>query len=108
MTVKEAKTIACHFCTTTLPVYEGYPTWCHHCYHNLNPTLQTEKENIWDLTYKKLNKKFGESLFQQVLSHHPDQLKKGTSRFFIYLLATVIHMVSASLLIVGIYFLLFR
>jgi heat shock protein HtpX len=95
------RTALCPNCSMSLPVYEGYPTWCHRCYHNLNSVQKKENETIWDKTYHRLNKKFGESLFQHVLSSRPEELKGWTSTFLSYLLASCVHLVSLSILIIG-------
>lgn len=90
----------CPNCNHTIPVNEGFITWCDKCLWNINPDVYSlRKKNIFDSVYEKAGKVSKDKLFNEVIKM--DEMKHrvtvytvlayivsafvySTSLFFIY------------------------
>lgn len=97
----------CPKCHATVPVYEGFPTWCDQCGWNQgNPTAEPPRGRLQRL-FEKWAKKQNRLRFQQVLrdASLPTVRKLTPARLVAYGAAGLVHSLTVAAFALGIWFL---
>ena len=96
----------CPDCGNSLPVDEGYVTWCDNCGWNVYP-IQTDKpRNLYEKLYKSLGEQQAKKLFKQFTNETQLSSPNSMSRFLAYGISIIVHAITLGMFLLGIYYLL--
>jgi len=93
-TIKEDLTdnlMQCPNCNKTIPVHDGFVSWCHKCHWNINPSNTTKPETAFEKLYYKLSRKYTTSLFEQMKASKELKPNFTLSMWVTYLISFFIH-----------------
>lgn len=96
----------CPDCQSRIPVHKGYIPWCE-CGYNLKINHSERPQTKLSRLYELLGNKRGESIYKHLIAKTELLPGKYFSKMIAFILATVVHLVSLSTLILGIYLLFF-
>jgi Zn-dependent protease with chaperone function len=96
-------TQSCPECGITLPVHQGFVTWCHGCGWNLTaPPTIWQPRTRFDRLYAAAGRRLGNRLAQELLSAQRLQPRLTGARFTAYLIAALTHLTTLVFAVGGI------
>lgn len=96
----------CPQCGSTMPVNTGFVTWCEECDWNVQPLEDQTSDSLIASIYLRLNRRMSESLFTQMAKTPRSSPRVSLSTVLAFGIAGVVHLVSVTFLLVGVYLLL--
>lgn len=81
----------CPQCQATIPVYREFVIWCDTCNWNVKPDQVEQPKSLFEATYVKLGKSFGQQLFNQLVKTPSLKPSLTFSNFLAYSLAILVH-----------------
>jgi len=98
---------ACPDCSSAIPFNKGYVSWCD-CGYNMDHSSSEKTDSKLNALYEKLGNKRGQEVFQELISQQ--ELRQGISfsKSLAFMTATIVHLISISLFLLGFYLLIFQ
>jgi heat shock protein HtpX len=96
----------CPECQSKIPVHKGYVSWCE-CGYNLKINNDESPQTKLNRIYEQLGKKRGKKIYINLKTKKDFFLGIDLSKMPVFLLATLIHLVSISTLFLGVYLITF-
>ncbi|WP_171686999.1 M48 family metalloprotease [Paenibacillus planticolens] len=102
------ETTICPECEETIPVHQGFITWCDKCEWNVKADHKKgNPKNAFERTYLQVGEKMGSDLLQGLIQKGSLRTSFSWLRLFTYLVASVIHLFSLFLFISGLLLVVF-
>lgn len=97
----------CPECQSQIPVHKGYVSWCE-CGYNIKINNSERPKTKLNRIYEQLGNRRGEKIHNSLVAKKEFSSGMLFSKLPVFLLATLIHLVSISSLLFGIYLLTFH
>jgi heat shock protein HtpX len=98
---------ACPDCSSAIPFNKGYVSWCD-CGYNMDHSPSEKTGSKLNALYEKLGNKRGQKVFQELVSQQELRQRISFSKSLAFMAATIVHLISISLFLVGLYLLIFQ
>ncbi|UYZ21915.1 M48 family metallopeptidase [Mesobacillus jeotgali] len=97
----------CPDCSSAIPFNKGYVSWCD-CGYNMDHSPSEKTGSKLNALYEKLGNKRGQKVFQELVSQQELRQRISFSKSLAFMAATIVHLISISLFLLGLYFLIFQ
>lgn len=97
----------CPDCNSAIPFNKGYVSWCD-CGYNMDLSPSEKTESKLNALYEKMGNKRGQKVFQDLISHKELHQGISFSKSLAFMAATIVHLISISLFLLGFYLLIFQ
>ncbi|RKP51684.1 hypothetical protein D7Z26_18120 [Cohnella endophytica] len=91
----------CPECNASIPVIQGFVTWCSSCNWNLKPDQTGEPKNLFEKIYISAGRKTGDRLLQSMIRNGTKIPKFSISRILAICAASIVHLISLGLFAFG-------
>lgn len=95
-------TLACPECQTTVPVHDGFVTWCHECNWNVRVDHNAGPLTYLDNFYIAMSRKHSQLLFDTIVKMGALKPKLTWPVLLAFILAAAVHIFTLVLLVAGI------
>ncbi|MCM3574545.1 M48 family metallopeptidase [Mesobacillus subterraneus] len=97
----------CPDCSSAIPFNKGYVSWCD-CGYNMDHSPSEKTGSKLNALYEKLGNKRGQKVFQELVSQQELRQRISFSKSLAFMAATIVHLISISLFLLGLYLLIFQ
>ena len=93
----------CPKCGATIPVYEGFVTWCDRCGWNLQPVRPPAPRNVVKSVYASMGRRLSDQLYVEVAAAPSLRPHVTLALVLAYLIAALVHALTLLLVVGGIF-----
>ena len=91
----------CPQCGATMPVHEGFITWCDACGWNLEPIQTDPPSSLLEALYLRLNKRLSRNLFTSIIKVGDLRPRWTPTKLMAFFFAACVHLITLLLLVLG-------
>src|SRR5689334_23240234 len=96
---------ACPKCNSVVPIHRGFVAWCDRCGWNVQPHKPEPPRNLFEAHYAAAGKRLGRGLLEEFLRSGALRPRLTPSTALAFAFAGLVHLLTLTLVVVGIVFL---